>query len=791
MKHKKSKILTLTLASLLGAAAFGGAIVSTVADETSATAVPYSVTDVFATSSATVDTNNVVGFSVASGNNASVTLSQRDLAWKWFTEKGNASYLNFKLAFEDTNFDSVTVVLETASATANKDGKTTNSLVFKKESDGKVYVSINSEATKTEVNVANSNVISVSINEVGTEYGEYNVIVNDGADKSVGKFVGVGAAYGEYASTTAATPLVPFRINVSVPAVEGEAEAVKTMLRIHEINGQSFALNDAGKIVDNAKPVLVVNDEIESMMLGTAFSLDYDFVDVLDKTVQKTVQYTQYNPEKALEYKDLTTSTYFSSTPYTKDDVKTTVFSEFGEEYVSIKVTLSDEFYKGDTKVEYDLAWYASTVKSFDGKDYIILDRNEEGATYTFLSANDTEKKNDKSADYESLQDNYQAMVEKKADGLKAGSSTDFYLPSLIGYIEDNGGYTNLKFTISYKSSNSASASTRSSLSHSDLKFPVAKSGTYQFKVFAVDKAGNSMMYYNEDGELVAVSSSNVWDIEEIPFYSFKIENTSLSVEDKKESNRKATVAVDKTYEKFSPNVLGDNASAASKEAKLYRINVEALKNISGVQYSQSALSAITYAEVLEAVTNEQYIAATDYVNLYVDAYLGLLANKFKVTKDALVAANAFIEIQPYNDKITEEDHADEFAKNNVYHWNADKMSFVAVNETDVYFTFVVYTDTQVASLKACAYQVVTVESEDDVLPGEDNWFKNNLVSIILFGVAGLMLILIIIVLLIKPSDETLEDVEANAKAKKEKNKKKAEAVEAAETVEVSKADQE
>ena len=791
MKHKKSKILTLTLASLLGAAAFGGAIVSTVADETSATAVPYSVTDVFATSSATVDTNNVVGFSVASGNNASVTLSQRDLAWKWFTEKGNASYLNFKLAFEDTNFDSVTVVLETASATANKDGKTTNSLVFKKESDGKVYVSINSEATKTEVNVANSNVISVSINEVGTEYGEYNVIVNDGADKSVGKFVGVGAAYGEYASTTAATPLVPFRINVSVPAVDAGAEAVKTTLRVHEINGQSFALNSAGKIVDNAKPVLVVNDEIESMMLGTAFALDYDFVDVLDKTVQKTVQYTQYNPEKALEYKDLTTSTYFSSTPYTKDGEETTVYSEFGEEYVSIKVTLSDEFYKGDTKVEYDLAWYASTVKSFDGKDYIILDRNEEGATYTFLSANDTEKKNDKSADYESLQDNYQAMVEKKADGLKAGSSTDFYLPSLIGYIEDNGGYTNLKFTISYKSSNSASASTRSSLSHSDLKFPVAKSGTYQFKVFAVDKAGNSMMYYNEDGELVAVSSSNVWDIEEIPFYSFEIENTSLSVEDKKESNRKATVAVDKTYEKFSPNVLGDNASAASKEAKLYRINVEALKNISGVQYSQSALSAITYAEVLEAVTNEQYIAATDYVNLYVDAYLGLLANKFKVTKDALVAANAFIEIQPYNDKITEEDHADEFAKNNVYHWNADKMSFVAVNETDVYFTFVVYTDTQDASLKACAYQVVTVESEDDVLPGEDNWFKNNLVSIILFGVAGLMLILIIIVLLIKPSDETLEDVDAKAKAKKEKNKKKAEAVEAAETVEVSKEDQE
>ena len=191
----------------------------------------------------------------------------------------------------------------------------------------------------------------------------------------------------------------------------------------------------------------------------------------------------------------------------------------------------------------------------------------------------------------------------------------------------------------------------------------------------------------------------------------------------------------------------------------------------------------------MAAVTNEQYVNATDYVNLYVDAYLTLLANKLKVGKDDV--AKAFIEVQPYNDKITEEDHADEYAKNNVYQWNEDAMSFVAVNETDVYFTFAVYTDTQDTSLKACAYQVVTVESEDDVLPGEDNWFKNNLVSIILFGVAGLMLILIIIVLLIKPSDETLEDVDAKANAKKEKNKNETEAVEATETEEASEDDKE
>lgn len=790
MKHKKSKILTLTLASLLGVAALGGAVISTAADESSAApaAATYSVSEVFISSSGTLLSKDTVGLTVKSGDLGTITLSQRDLAWKWFTEKGKASYLNFKLSFEDTNFESVTVVLETATATANKDGKAVNKIVFKKDA-GKVYASVNDGETKTEVKVDSSNVLSVSINEEGVEHGEYNVVINDGSDKKIGKFTSVGAAYGEYASSTASTPLVPFRVNVNVPKAEEGKPEVSTTIRIHELNGQSFKTNDADKIVDNAKPVLVVNDEISSFLLGTAFALDYDFVDVLDKTVQKTVKYAQYNPEKQMDYKDLTTSTYFSDTQYTKDGKLTTVFAEDGMEYVSVKVTLSDEFYKDSTKVEYDLSWYANTIKTFGETDYIVLERNKEGAYYSFLTADEASAENVKSADYDSLIANYQELVTKKAEGLKPGSKTNFYLPSLIGYIGDNGGYTNLKFTISYKSTNSASASTRASLTYSNLQFPVAKSGTYLFKVFAVDKAGNSMMYY-KDGELVEVDSTNVWEIEEIPTFKFEIAETSLSIEDTKESARRATVAVGKTYEKFSLTVLGDNASTAKKETKLYRINVESLKAINGVQFSQAALSSIKYEDVLKAVTNEQFVAATDYVDLYVDAYLGLLASKFNISKAALVSSNAFIEVQPYNDKITEENHAEEYAKNNAYHWDPDKQTFVAVNETDVFFLFSVYSDTQISSLKACGYQVVTVESKDDVLPGEDNWLKKNLVSVILFGVAGLMLVLIVIILLIKPSDESLEDVEEKAKAKKAKKEKKTETAET-ETVEVSEEDKE
>ena len=68
---------------------------------------------------------------------------------------------------------------------------------------------------------------------------------------------------------------------------------------------------------------------------------------------------------------------------------------------------------------------------------------------------------------------------------------------------------------------------------------------------------------------------------------------------------------------------------------------------------------------------------------------------------------------------------------------------------------------------------VISIEQKNDVLPGESDWLKNNIASVILFSIAGVMLILIIVLLLIKPSDETLEDVDDKAKEKKAKHTKK------------------
>ena len=798
MKQQKRKFLTLALASLLGAATFGGGVISAMADDATDAPTPatYSVSDVFTTSSATSDTTGAIAsFSIKDGG--TVTLAQRSLAWKWFAKDGNdvkAQYLNFELTFADANFESVSVNLETAATAANKDNKAVNVLKFVNV-EGTVYALVNpaEDTDPATVGVAvdvlpdgtTEKTVKVTVNETWSAdeedtYGKYNVVVNDGSDKTVGKFENVGATYGKYASATSSNPLTPFKIKAEILESTEENAPTATVVRLNSLNGQSFALTDS-KITDNANPVLVVNNEITSYMLGTTVSIsdEFNYVDVLDKTVTKTVKYAQYNPtveDADMEYKDLTSSIYFSDTQYEEAGVKKTVYADFnggGKEYLSVVFKLSDEYHK---EVEYDLSWYvkageAESVANSE-KTYVRLDRNTDGATYTFIAAKNGS--NEYTANANDLIEAYQSLVTDAAKDLKANSNTNFYLPSMHGLIADNGGYSNLKFTISYKSTNSTSASTRSSLTSSNLQFPVSKSGDYGFKVFAVDKGGNSMMYYNEDGELVKVASGNVWEIEEIPFFTFSIPEPSLSVDDNesKDTDRKDTVALGETYDDFDLTVLGDHASSARLDAKLYRVDSEKFVKTFGKSLATSKLSSITYAKIVENVSAEDYAAATDYEKLYFESYVSLVAKAVEVDAAQLIAANVFVEILPYDSDITEEDHAEEYAKNNVYNWNEENQTFVAQKESDVYFIFALYTASELDFSMVCGYKVITVDAEDDVLPGETDWLKNNVVSVILFGIAGLMLILIVVVLLIKPSDETLEDVEAKAAKKANKSKK-------------------
>ena len=122
-------------------------------------------------------------------------------------------------------------------------------------------------------------------------------------------------------------------------------------------------------------------------------------------------------------------------------------------------------------------------------------------------------------------------------------------------------------------------------------------------------------------------------------------------------------------------------------------------------------------------------------------------------------------EIQEYNSRITQSDP--EWEEYNKYKWQPSSKSFVTAEEGE-YLILCDYWEDELPMQRAVAYKHVSVASETDVIKGETEWLKNNIVSVILFAIAGVLLILIVILLLVKPTDETLEDLDEKKDDKKE-----------------------
>ena len=297
------------------------------------------------------------------------------------------------------------------------------------------------------------------------------------------------------------------------------------------------------------------------------------------------------------------------------------------------------------------------------------------------------------------------------------------------------------------------------------------------------------MKYYNEDGEKVEITTDNVWDIEEIPYFTFNIANKGLKVEDPdKAKDRKASVILNKTYTLDAIDAVG--ANDLQEDYALYKVDFNKYNADAetGKKLTQSALSAVSYEDLATEIQafkasgsayNQTYLKALEsknYYEVYLLAYSKLLAEEIGApSTDKTVVEkirSCFVEIKEYDARITEENGADEWNAYNKYNWLPASKSFSTVEEGS-FLIVADYWEKLTPAVRATAYKLVVVESEADKIKGETNWFKNNIVSVILFSVAGVMLILIIILLLVKPSDETLEDVDAKAKAKKNETKKK------------------
>ena len=802
MKRNNKKLLTIMLAGMLCAATVGTVAAVAPVAVSAAEAKSYDLTAIFNSN----DAANVIkgegegearktAFNLGNGDAVQYT---RNLAIQWFTAKDTPNYTTVKFSLGAINFTSMSFAFKSLPMHATKDEVSVNTVKFTKTADGvsaKVIASgeeENKEETGTPIATDAEIVLSLG---AGSEAGNYSVYI--GTEK-IGEFANVGAKYFRTNNSS------DDKMNAFEITAEADAAAADSVVYLNEINGQSFTgITAENKVKDNAKPVMVVNEEISEFVLGTRFQLDYTFIDVLDDSMTTTgaSNYYQYSladteaPKDeaytTLQIKDK--GTYFLETVVYKNEAgeysktaadgytATTVYREKNAEYVSIKFSPKDDTYietSGEfAKAVYDLSWYANNFATFNEIDYLIFNRNIQGPNYKAYAADELTT--------------FTAELQTKASKVSAGSNAEIELPSLSWLIEDqNNGYNSLKFTISYKSHSSSSPKLESNLKSSELKLDATESGEYEFKVFATDAAGNAMYAKDNEGVDVKVTSDNVWDLDSIPSFSYTISAKGIQTADKEDNDTLDNKNIGESYTMSAVEIVGVTGSEGS-EYKLYKLDLSKYTGAGKEKLTTDVLSNIKFASLkvhAQNVVNEKLAVDADndgkpditadkidYAEVNRLAYARALAAT--IGGDAAALVNIFVEIDEYDDRITEDMTEAWDNSDNRFNWKPTSRSFKTA-ESGTYLILADYWDNDMKYVDHVpAYQLVEVASEKDVIKGETEWLKNNIVSVILFSVAALMLILIIILLLVKPSDETLEDVDEKIIAKRkqatDKNKKK------------------
>lgn len=779
--NKKFKRLNIFLAGAACCASLGLSMAFSGGIKASA-ATSYSATSIFTRNGATVaplgEGDDAKKLAFTFSNDTDTVSYHRDLAWKWYEasetdkSKGEAKYLSIAFSLEDKNFSEFALTLETASLTATEKNKITNKIVFtasgdaidaRLDADGNTSMPVCTNGEKKIVlTIANAE------SGAGVEIeGEYNVIVNG---ETIGSMKNIGSDYAGYVSDDEKNR-VP--LSFSAKLKEGQKS---TVCVFESMNGQSFALNDSKEIEDTAAPVLVIDDTTYVAAMGQTFALETKIIDVLDRTssVKNTAEYFQWSPVLTeAKYQSLD-SVKILEMQYEKDGKTTSVYDETfdgktAREYISVKYTLADSTHKkgaaeGEAKAaEVYAAWYLKNEK------YEMSLADDAHTTLQLLAVCDDEVAPEYSGtatDAEAYQRELDDKV--KDEDLEAGSGESFYLPSPGKLFSDNStGYKSLKYTLCYKAPGASSASSSANVSLSSLKLSVEEYGVYEFKLFVTDRAGN-VMTSGAPGEEEVITADNIWDHEELPTFTINIEKQKkIYIDDGSKSSRSDTGLIGVKYTDISFSVKG--GTTRKSEYGLYYFDLAHFNDVFGGKYRLSAsdLTALTSNDLSGAKTIEE--AA--------EKYAAALAGKLDSTSE-LKAAD-FLEIRngkivlrkidEYRDKVSED-----YAPSNKYEWKATDKSFIPV-ESGNYIVFGVFKDSVYESEDACAagYKAISVTDKEDINPGESEWLKNNLVSVILFSIAGVMLILIIILLFVKPSDETLEDIGNEKTAKKEKKSKK------------------
>ena len=746
----KTKLRTITIAALsfllvllLSLAA------GMVMPRASASAEEYTPTNIFSVGTNTTmspteeDGTEYIAFE-HSGNGAAAHY-RHDLALKWFSSEEGASYFSLTIAFPEIAFSEYTISFESAEENVSEDEIAENALVFANGEEGTSFYVVNAQGEKgEEVAAGLTGDLEITFDEEDCTSGEFSVYVNG---TKAGTFTNIGGYFMEYLSSASDTPRTP--ISFECTTLSGESQKVL----VKQLNGQSFALNEEGNVVDDTAPVLVVNSEVYPFRLGQKFDLDYEAIDVCDNTVTVSREYYMarftedgnYRIPTDDDYDTLTTSTWFMPSGDSEEEVQ----------YVSIRFMLDDGRDGADEEeTPVYLVWYAAEGASVTfgaGENtlgYILVDRAEEGPVYNGLTADAATTENVKAADEADVNGNgdkeealldvlaaeYQAAVDRAAENASAGDGAYFYLPSLRNLISSEGcDYRDLTFNVYYYSQSQTaddSASSATSLAYNRLRFEIDEPGRYVFRVLASDNAGNGMMYYL-DGQLVTVSSSNIWDIEEIPEFSFTVGYDGARVTDPEEQDLGYR---DTTYDIEDFEIIA--VSGYETKYELFRLDENSLPaDLQGVSYTSLVSNAKEYFDGDWA----QYL----------------------------------VRIDPFNSDVDEDDLLWDRTDNR-YEWDDEDLTFVP-NEAGYYVVKLTVTEPSMPGRTVTAYQVIDVRNPIDTLPDATYWLENNVAAVVLFCISGVLLIILVVLFVIKPKKSVDEvDVKSLKGAKKaDKNEEK------------------
>lgn len=699
---------------------------------------------------------------------------------------GEKHYFSMTFSFPVVNFEKFTFTFESNEENVTKDGKATNKLSLEFDKDGNLGARVSSaDSDSTYFRTKNTDItdwtgdFTLSFYEAeGAPAGEFALRLGYKApnaqeieyfeesesDSQRFAFTNIGDNYAEYRSSAASKPNTPMTFMAEFKEEEAEGDETKSVeqkILIKELNGQPLEVTNGttaetaaqdgtyavtgGTVEDTKAPALVFSETVYSFTIGQKYSLTHHAVDVLDDSVTVTRryyaakknaddEYVKPDESKTDDYTTLTTSVSFMPVNDTEDIV-----------YLSIRFELEDGRQKGENEKDIVyLSWYAddSAIETKDGWDYITAktESKKSNPSYKVLQLNDSSHENEPVAGsnpegetlYEQRVREYQEAVNLAASKASAGEGSYVYLPSLRDLIgSDSADYRNLKFSIYYfnkQSTESSSAQSETSLSYNALKLPVNIEGAYSFRVLATDASGKAIRLYHK-GDLVDVTGSNIWDIDDIPTFTFYVEYNGITIEDSGEQTlgyRESSYSI----KKFDIVALSGYAT----DYTLYYFNEDKLSE---------GKTMPSYGTFVKDV--EKYMADQAY-------------------------AACLEEIQEYNDKYNRND--EEWDKtDNDYNWRPSSSLSFTPQKSGYYVLKVKVSDAHLAGRSAEGYQVIEIRNPLDVTPGRSNWLENNKVSVILFSISGVLAIAIVVLLVVKPSEKTPEDIDLNKLKGKKKEK--------------------